>query len=209
MLYSFNLHRLPLSKMTSFDAYLRCWAASYIFCRAELPYGCDGLLVRGGTYNNTSKLRMKLYTSKPSSPAWDLAEDGDSWEMYGVANDGRTVSQDTPLHDGCAVFDPFHHGNLLSNPHRNRLRVYAPPDASGGYSNPETYYTDLKITNSDNLDVLKQNPAKLYAVANFHIGNAFSDGNSGHNGIIQGGAVTCFIERVELVLKCTGNKYNV
>jgi hypothetical protein len=57
--------------------------------------------------------------------------------------------------------------------------------------------------------LLKKNPEYFYLVANFHVGNAFSDGNSGHNGIIQGGSLTCFAERIEFVLKCTGNSYNI
>lgn len=36
VMWAFDLHRIPLSKMTSFKMYVRCWAASYVFGRGDM-----------------------------------------------------------------------------------------------------------------------------------------------------------------------------
>ena len=208
----FNIHRIPLSKLTSFKAYIRCWGGSYVFCRQDIVYSKQGIIVGSNAYNNTSKLNVKLYESCPNYPAWNLAESADSFEFCNHVNNGMVVSRDVNLTDGCVCFDPFIHGLpsvlIRNKPIFNNLRVYTLQNSSD-YKNPTNYYTDFEITNQDNLNLLKKNPESFYLVANFHVGNAFSDGNSGQHGIIQGGSLTCFAERIEFVLKCTGNSYNI
>lgn len=204
----FDLKHLHFSKMTSHSAYIRCWGASIAFSRIDLPDASSGILINGGFYNGASQLRVKFFDELPTL-AWNVAENADSFEYGNHVNNGRVVSQDTLLSDGeFCNYSPFKN-KMSYYTSGNSSRVYTLQDNTATpQPSPTNYYHDFQITNADNLSLLSQNPGTIWIVAGFHMGNPFSDGGSGHNGIIQGGAATAYCERIELVLKCNSSAFN-
>lgn len=201
--YKFNLRHLHLSKMSnSFTAYVRAWAPSLVVGFPALDVGDDGILISGGLYNSGSCLRVKLFDELPAI-AWDVADSGDSFEFANNCNDGRIVTQDTAVYGQMVDYVPFG-GNIAYSTTGNSARIYTrEQNAEQNGSTPTNYYHDFQISNQDNLDFLKDNPGEMWLVAHFHMGNAFSQGATNHNGLNVGRSATVFSERLELVLKCT------
>lgn len=106
-------------------------------------------------------------------------------------------------------YGPFG-GNVSYSQDGNSSRIFTLDDNYDTHGqNPRTYYHDFVISNSDNKALLSTNPGEFWLVANFHIDNAFSLGDSTDKGLAQRKAVTVFAERAELVLKCTSQRFNV
>ena len=204
--YKLNLKHLHLSKMKSgstrtYEAYVRVWGTSLVFCNLGV-LNHDGILISGQMYNGASQLKVKLTSELPDLGA-NVVENNycDSFDVANTAaNNGRRVSQDVLVEEVMGMYDPFD-SDIVDR--ENSSRIYT---LDKWYDTQQTnYYHDFKLTNSDNLNVLDKNPGTLWMLCQFHVGNAFSSGQQGYAGIASGGCATLFIERAELVLKCTSS----
>lgn len=206
--YKFNLHHLHFSKMSSFTPYLRVWAPSLVVSFPPQQPPDDGILIKGGLYNEGSCLRVKLFDQLPTL-AWNVAENADSFEFANNCNNGTVVYGDTVIQNKMCNYNPFD-GSIAYSTWGNSSRIYTLQDnaTSDQWKNPTNYYHDFQIGNTDNLNFLKKNPGELWLVAHFHMGNAFSQGANNANGLNTFRAVTVFAERVELVFKCTSARFN-
>lgn len=203
--YKFNFHRLFISKMlpSSINIYVRVWAPSLLLSEPNM-YPDDAIMIKGGLYNDASTLRVKLFEELPENPAWNLADDGDSFEFAGNCNNGVVVQQDTVTSDNAVSYNSFN-GEMAYSSRGNSSRIYTIKQNG----NPANFYHDFKITNTDNMNILKDNPTEFWVVAHFHMGNAFSQGTNTIYGLAPLHAATVFSERIELVAECTSTRFNV
>lgn len=201
--YKFNLYNLPFSRMTSFKAYLRVYAPSAVFQTdgtIEGIYHC--LLVPGPIYGNASKLCCRLATTLPTRPSADVAYGYDMWETWNQgANGGRTVTQDTQVTRHSVAYTPYHGDDISTMP------VYTTNARTGNTpAVPSMFYHDWELTNTGNLNTLKNNPSSVWAIVHYYMGNAFAENRSGNYGMRPRTSATCWLYRADLIFKCTSSK---
>lgn len=200
--YKFNLKHIHLSKLTSFKAYLRVYVPSLAVQKdasAQGLYGCT--LMNSALYGNASRLCCRLEKELPTF-ARDLAEGYDSWEFQGCANNGQTVNGDTNYARHSVAYNPYHGDDCVSMP----VWTANQRTNSASAAAPTMYYHDFQITDTDNLDFLKTNPADLWAVVHFTRGNGFTDGQT-NRGLAPNISVVAWMYRADIVLSCTGAKF--
>ena len=205
--YKMDLRHLHLSMMgTNFKAYLRCWAPSLVVGEiTELPDA--GILIASGLYNQASNLKMKFFSTLPDLTSL-LCETGDGFEFGNNANNGRRVTADTEITDCMCQYWPFG-GQDPFEVNGNTTRIYTLQDNwDSPMPSPTNYYHDFEITNSNNLNFLKNNPGDFWMVMHFHLGNGFAEGSVLDRGLGPNQTATVFCERAELVLKCTNPAFN-
>lgn len=149
VMYKFNFHHLHISKMSGFMPYIRVWAPSIAGGYPPVLMPDDGIIYGGVLFGDGGCLRVKFYSSLPS-PSSELAENADSFEFAGVANNGIKVNTDTFYYDTFVCYDPFGaSGTGYSSMYGNSARVYTlDNNVNGpGIANPTTYYHDFQLTN--------------------------------------------------------------
>lgn len=202
--YKFNLRHLHFSKMSSFTAYLRVWGASIAGGYPSVLLPDDGIIYGGTLFGNAGCLRAKFYDSLPTVSS-EVAENADSFEFAGVANNGIQVSTDTFYYDTFVCYNPFGGLPCYDSLYGNNARVYT---KDKNFNQPATnYYHDFQLSNQTNLNFLKNNPGECWLAAHFHMGNGFASSTQ-YLGLFPLQSVTLFAERIELVFKCTGTKFN-
>jgi len=121
--YKFNLRHLHFSKMTSYSVYLRVWGASIAGGYPGTVMPDDGIIYGGVLFGSAGCLRAKFYKTLPTL-SYDVAENADSFEFAGVANNGIKVNTDTFYYDTFVCYNPFGGIPCYDNLYGNSARVY-------------------------------------------------------------------------------------
>lgn len=203
--YKFNLHRLHFSKMSSFKAYVRVFNPSKLVTGVNIGI-THAIQFSGGAYNDASKLCFKLVDELPERPSFNMANGYDKVETNGHANAGTSVTRDTDT-TNVSYYQPL---GVYEAPNYNKnctmTAVYAERDNLAQEIKLKTYYWDYQLQNTNNLNVLKKNPAEVWLICHYYGGNAFAASGT-YQGLQPGLNCTCYSEKVELVLECTSTRF--
>ena len=199
----FSLRGLPLAKMSSWSAYIRAHIPSIAGCEdMQLPGWC--IIYDIPLWGSASICDIRFTENQPSIIA-DGTEATESFELNNYCNNGDRPAAGSQAERHAYIYDPMDIEHLGVDPleaNDQELRVYA----TGTDNPPVDYYADIPLT-ADCKTFLGNHMGEFWAAFNFREGNAFSSGTN-RQGLQVHYSIMAYIQRFELVLKCTSGTWN-